>query len=302
MQAPRTLWDSSYVENSWIGQYYSPCVYIRALQYGINTYNPGTKLAFTEIGYGGENHISGAIAMTDVLGIFGRFGVYMSSVWGGINQFYTPAYQIYRNYDGNNKTFGDWHVDASTNDYINSSVYSALESNDTTHLHIIALNKNYDSTLVTQINIAANTTYDQADIYAITQADTLLHHIGTINNITNNQFNYTIPQLSVYHFVLSNSSLNSVKEIRKDNNELIVSPNPSTGLYNLSFTNSVSSIKKIEITDLVGKTIQTTNFISSPNQQLFSAMIDIKSQPGGIYFVKLTTADNRILVKKLIKE
>ena len=194
------------------------------------------------------------------------------------------------------------YVDASTNDYINSSVYSALESNDTTHLHIIALNKNYDSTLVTQINIAANTTYDQADIYAITQADTLLHHIGTINNITNNQFNYTIPQLSVYHFVLSNSSLNSVKEIRKDNNELIVSPNPSTGLYNLSFTNSVSSIKKIEITDLVGKTIQTTNFISSPNQQLFSAMIDIKSQPGGIYFVKLTTADNRILVKKLIKE
>jgi len=301
MQAPRTLWDSSYVENSWIGQYYSPCVYIRALQYGIDTYNPGTKLAFTEFGYGGENHISSAIALTDVLGIFGRFGVYMSSVWGGINNYFTPAYQIYRNYDGSNSAFGDWHVDASTNDYTNSSVYSALQSSDTTHLHIIALNKNYDSTLVASFNIAANTTFDRADIYALTQADTLLHHIGTINNITNNQFNYTIPQLSIYHFVLTNSSLSSDNEMVKGDNQLIVSPNPSKGLYNLSFSNSESSIERVEVTDLIRRTLQNIGFTSSINQELFSTMIDIQAQSAGVYFVKLTTTEG-VLVKKLIKE
>ncbi|HTA81841.1 MAG TPA: glycoside hydrolase family 44 protein, partial [Bacteroidia bacterium] len=99
MEAPRTLWDSTYVENSWIGQYYSPVAVFPTLQYGINTYYPGTKLGVTEFGYGGENHISGGIAAADMLGICGRFGLYWCSVWGPVNQYIGSAYKIFRNYD-----------------------------------------------------------------------------------------------------------------------------------------------------------------------------------------------------------
>ncbi|MEJ2616787.1 MAG: glycoside hydrolase family 44 protein, partial [Ignavibacteriaceae bacterium] len=82
VQAPRTLWDKNYTENSWIGQWgkaYLPL--IPSLMNSINKYYPGTKLAFTEFTYGGENDITGAIAVDDVLGIFTKYGVYFSSFW-----------------------------------------------------------------------------------------------------------------------------------------------------------------------------------------------------------------------------
>ena len=40
------------------------------------------KIAITEYNYGGNNHISGAIAQADVLGIFGREGVFAANFWG----------------------------------------------------------------------------------------------------------------------------------------------------------------------------------------------------------------------------
>jgi hypothetical protein len=82
LQAPRTLWDSHYSENSWIGQWYSPYLpLIPKLMASINQYYPGTKLAFTEFTYGGERDISGAIATADVLGVFGKYGVYFATFW-----------------------------------------------------------------------------------------------------------------------------------------------------------------------------------------------------------------------------
>ena len=119
LQAPRTLWDSHYGysatnpavgENSWISEWYlSYLPLIPRLMTSINKYYPETKLAFTEFTYGGEHDISGGIATADVLGIFGKFGVYFATFWpGNINTSYVQsAYRIFRNYDGVNSTFGD---------------------------------------------------------------------------------------------------------------------------------------------------------------------------------------------------
>lgn len=87
MQAPRSLWDSSYTEESWIGLYFSPVALLPSVQGSIARFYPGTRLAVTELNYGGENHISGAIAIADVLGIFADHKVYMSNHWGAIDGF-----------------------------------------------------------------------------------------------------------------------------------------------------------------------------------------------------------------------
>ncbi len=101
MQVPRTLWDSTYVEDSWIGQYFSPVVLLHYLNNSIEEYYPGTKLSITEYDYGASNHISGGIAQVEALGIFGKYGVYFASKWGSSEEYIATAYNIYRNYDGN---------------------------------------------------------------------------------------------------------------------------------------------------------------------------------------------------------
>ena len=43
---------------------------------------PGTKTAITEYNWGAQEHISGAVAQADILGIFGREGLDVGTVWG----------------------------------------------------------------------------------------------------------------------------------------------------------------------------------------------------------------------------
>ncbi len=296
MEAPRTLWDSSYAENSWIGQNYSPVVYIRAVQNSINTYNPGTKIAFTEYQFGGENHISGGIAEADMLGICGRFGVYWTSIWGPVDTFLIPAFQIFRNYDGHNSTFGNTHVYANTNNWTASSVYSAIQSSDTTVMNVIAMNKDYDSTLVADFNITANTTFNKAKIYAFSQTDTAIKYMGSIA-ISGNHFTYTIPQLSVYHFVLSDSLVNSSVASVNSPYNVSVYPNPSAGIYTLTYTPASVENLTIEITDVTGKTVETLVVKSTTGM----TQINLQDMPDGVYLARIS-GNSGTVVKKLVKE
>ncbi len=76
MQSTRSLWDPTYVEDSWITQSLGgkPIDLLHRVKTMIAKNYPGTKLAFTEYQYGGGADISGAIAQADALGIFGREG------------------------------------------------------------------------------------------------------------------------------------------------------------------------------------------------------------------------------------
>ncbi|HEY6124005.1 MAG TPA: glycoside hydrolase family 44 protein, partial [Steroidobacteraceae bacterium] len=88
-QAPRSLWDPAYQETSWIldtlpnGD--KPIRLLPRLKAKIAANYPDTKLAITEYNYGGGNHISGGIAQADVLGVFGREGLYAATLWRLIN-------------------------------------------------------------------------------------------------------------------------------------------------------------------------------------------------------------------------
>ena len=112
LRSTRSLWDPTYVDESWIGGagWQGGIVkLIPRMKEWVTANYPGTKLAITEYNWGALDHINGALAQADVLGIFGREGLDLATLWGPptANQPGAYAFRMYRNYDGQHHTFGD---------------------------------------------------------------------------------------------------------------------------------------------------------------------------------------------------
>lgn len=212
LQAPRTLWDSTYTEDSWIAQYCSHKLpLLPNVNESIKSYYPGTKLAFTEYSFGGDNHITGGIAQADALGVFGKYGVYYATVWGG-GSYTAAGFNIYTNYDGNGSTYGDTKVKAETSDNENTSVYASVDSKDSSKLHVMMINKNYDQPMDINFNIASDKDYKSAKVYAFDRGSSNIYEKAPITNISNNNVTYTVPALTVCHIVLdTNGASSSIK-------------------------------------------------------------------------------------------
>lgn len=145
IQAPRSLWDPTYVETSWITQSTGgkPIKLLPMLHEKIDKFYPGTKLAITEYNYGGGKEISGAIAEADVLGIFGRYGVFAAANWGvsSADVGELDGFRAYRNFDGAGSTFGDVGLAVTGANAELSSVYAAVDSKQPKRLTLVVINK-----------------------------------------------------------------------------------------------------------------------------------------------------------------
>ncbi len=210
MQAPRTLWDTSYVgangEISWINQWFSSYLPILPnLKNSIDTYYPDTNLAITEYAYGGENHWSGGIATADVLGIFGKYGVYIATYWGS-GSYVDAAIKIYRNYDGEHSTFGDTEVYSAISNKVDSSIYASVFDADDNELHLIVINKNITDSITGTFNITSSQNFSSAAVWHFNNANSNITETTPVTTIVNNSFTYTILPVSVCHFVLQSGS------------------------------------------------------------------------------------------------
>src|SRR5262249_10605421 len=171
LQAPRSLWDPTYTETSWITQWstHGPIDLLDRLQGKIDANYPGTKLAITEYNYGGGDHISGGIAEADVLGIFGQKNGFAASQW----QLYsnepsvTRAFSMYRNYDGQNSTCGDTAISATTDDVPDSSIYASIDSSNPNVMTLVAINKT-GSALPATMNLKSVAAGATAKFYTLT--------------------------------------------------------------------------------------------------------------------------------------
>ena len=107
---------------------------------------PGTKLAITEYNWGGQEHISGALAQADILGIFGREGLDIGTLWGPPDPATQipglMAFEVFRNYNGAGATFGDQALTSTSADQGKLSIYGALRTKDNV-LTIVVINKTY---------------------------------------------------------------------------------------------------------------------------------------------------------------
>ena len=63
------------------GQLIGPIELIPRLMKKIADHYPGTKLSISEYNYGAGGDISGGLAEADVLGIFGREGLFAATMW-----------------------------------------------------------------------------------------------------------------------------------------------------------------------------------------------------------------------------
>lgn len=204
LQAPRSLWDSEYKENSWISSSFSNYLpLIPRVQQSIDEFYPGTKLAFTEYHFGGGDHITGGLAQADLLGIFGKYNIYAASIWsyGSESQYINLAFQLFKDYDGLNSSFGDISINAEIADKKNTSIYAAINSS-TDNLHIVVINKQMDQEILANFNIASLEVYQTMEVYRLSENEAAIENLGNIS-LGQSDFSYALSPLSAYHLVLS---------------------------------------------------------------------------------------------------
>jgi hypothetical protein len=206
VQAPRSLWDPTYREQSWVaGLAGGPIALIPRTQSQIARNYPGTKLALSEWNYGGGRDISGAVATADVLGIFGREGVELATVWpSGHEPFTEAAIDVFRNYDGALARFGDTSVSAQTNSIYSSSVYASIDAADPSRLVIVAINKRPEPTTAT-VSIVGDSSSIGAAVWVLAGSNPTMGAGPSLVATEPGTFRYEMPALSVSVLVPSAS-------------------------------------------------------------------------------------------------
>jgi hypothetical protein len=214
LQAPRSLWDCNYVENSWVNDAAGgPICLLPRLRKMIATHYPGTKVAITEYSYGRSNDISGAIAQADVLGIFGREGVFAAALWPDVSghaqassthpgetmEFSFAAFNMFLDYDGAGGHFGKIGLSATTSSSERTSAYASLD--DAGRLVLVMLNKSAGA-LPAYINVRGGPRRSaKARIYTLTAAAPKPIRQADLQ-VSLPSFQYRLPPMSVTTLVL----------------------------------------------------------------------------------------------------
>ena len=108
------------------------------------------------------------IAEADVLGIFGREGVYLANIWeqAGGDMIYAGM-RTFTAYDGKDGKFGDTSVRATSSDTTKTSVYASIDADNPSRVVLVAINKT-GAPLNAGIALAAYGNYTAADVYQLT--------------------------------------------------------------------------------------------------------------------------------------
>ncbi len=199
VQAPRSLWDPTYVESSWIESTIAnqPIALIPRMREKIAANDPGMRLAFTEWNYGAGQDISGAVATADVLGVFGREAVGLATNWPlASNESYTyAAFRAFRNYDGAGGAFGDTSVQATTSDLPTATIYGSVDAASGRPV-IVLINKS-TSSRTGGIALWATSSYTKLKVYTVTSGGAQVKPQADVAAVATNAFHYAMPAMSI---------------------------------------------------------------------------------------------------------
>ena len=204
LDSVKSLYDENYREDSWItdtGAEFFPL--LPNLQQSIDKYYPDTKIGFTEYNFGGGDHISGAGAEADTLGIFAEYGVYFASIWSfDNNQYQLAAINMFTDYDGKGNGFGDTLI---KNEYENEniSVYSSIDGSDENTVKVIVTNHSIHNETPVEISLASDEKYQSAEVYSLYGDSIEIMAMPAVEDIAENTFLYTLPPLSVTEFIIN---------------------------------------------------------------------------------------------------
>ncbi|MBK7077792.1 MAG: endoglucanase A [Myxococcales bacterium] len=201
VQAPRSLWDATYEEDSWIVNdvLNGPIALIPWVKQQIADHAPGTKLAFTEWNYGGGNDISGAIATADVLGVFGRDEVGLATLWllrsPAQERYLLAGLRAFTNFDGNGGAFGGTSVAATTSDVVRVTAYAS--DDDFGGRQVIVVINKATQPLTVGVTVAAPRTLDHLERWQLTGASDAITAGAAVTPTATNAFRVDVPASSV---------------------------------------------------------------------------------------------------------
>jgi hypothetical protein len=206
-RSTRSLWDPSYQDESWIGGTQPDNGHVQLIprlkQWVINNY-PGTHVGITEYNWGDEDHINGATAQADILGIFGREGLDLGVRWTSptAGSPVYNAFKMYRNYDGLHSRFGDLSVSATGVNADELATFAALRSSDRA-MTVMVINKTTDSTPVTVnlSNYAPGVTAQRWQLDAANAIARIMPDVG----VAGASLSVTVPAQSITLFVIPGS-------------------------------------------------------------------------------------------------
>jgi hypothetical protein len=205
VQAPRSLYDSTYTETSWITQYSTggPINLLPRIKGKISANYPGTKLSFSEYNYGGADHISGGVAEADVLGAFGSQGIYAANMWPLTNTypFILGGFDMYRNFDGAGAAFGDTSVQALTSDSVNTAIYASVDAANDQRMVVVMINRS-NAAVTTGTRLWHTTAFTHAHAYRLEGATSTPQDKGSVA-VSGNSFSMTLPAMSVTTIVFT---------------------------------------------------------------------------------------------------
>jgi hypothetical protein len=271
-QTTRQFWDSNYVDPSWIN---SKIYLIPRMKSWAATYYPGTKTGVTEYNWGAEAYINGGTAQADILGIFGRQGLDLSTRWTTPASG-TPTYlamKMYRNYDGNKSTFGDTSVLTAVPNPDDVSAFGALRSTDGA-MTLMVINKDLTNASPFNAAITNFTASGAVQRWQLT-GTAVITQLSSVN-VTNGVLSDMLPQQSITLYVVPGTAGAGPFSLQR-----AAGANPP-GQVNLQL-NGQSGVKYIlqSSTDLVHWAAFSTNTLSS-NSYSFS----IPTTGGNAKFVR----------------
>ena len=173
IQAPRSLWDPAFREKSWVADSSAkgPIRLIPRVREQIGQHYPGTRLAITEYYYGGGADISGALAQADVLGIFGREGLFAAALWHlgrTDDRFIWAAFAMFRDADEKGLAFGTAGLAVNGGDPARASLYASVDGSK--RMVLVAINKTPEP-LPLKATFKGCPPFSRASVFRLTSAE-----------------------------------------------------------------------------------------------------------------------------------
>jgi hypothetical protein len=196
-RSTRSLWDPSYVDESWIADIVK---LVPRLRQWVQAYYPDTRTGITEYNWGAEGHMNGATAQADVLGIFGREGLHLATRWTTPDAS-TPTYKaikLYRNYDGNRSGFGETSVKAAVPNPDTLSAFAAWRRSDG-KLTVMVVNKGLSGSTAVNLRLTNAAARGSAQVWQL--AANTITRLGDVP-VNAGSITTTLPAPSVTLFVV----------------------------------------------------------------------------------------------------
>lgn len=200
VETTRTLYDRHYEDPSWIR---AKTALVPRMREWINAHYPGTRIGITEYNWGGQQDISGALAIADILGAFGQSGLDLACYWTypPAGSYAAAAFALYRNVDGNGLTFGRHPASIAPVGTIPDTVHVyGATTDDTDELTLILINAGgFERTFQLAISSLASKAYTY---YVLNQGSPSIRRADGVLSGAEGKFNVSVGARSMMHMRL----------------------------------------------------------------------------------------------------